>query len=163
MVRSKAYHCEVYARLVLEGIQQSDEPLAIRICENISLSQNVSNLIQFKEQRLAHNLECANLLGIPLLGQVHLTVPTLTNLCEDLEIALSQASPAFSQICTLPTKVFGQRLVVFSFWHLSGVLFLKLIETRLTNVYIAEQVIIVIEEIFSPSANTQFNANLKPT
>jgi hypothetical protein len=40
-------------------------------------------------------------------------------------------------------------------------LLLELIEARLANVYIAEQIVIVVEKIFDPSANTQLDADLK--
>ena len=48
----------------------------------------MSDFVQLEKQFLAHDLQSANFLGILLLREIYLTIATLTNLCENLEIAV---------------------------------------------------------------------------
>lgn len=80
----------------MEGVEQSNKPLALRICQNVTFRQYMSNLIQFEQQLLAHDLQRANFPGIFLLSKEDLSISTLTNLCKDLEIALPETNAALS-------------------------------------------------------------------
>lgn len=56
----------------------------------------MSDLIQFEQQALAHHLQRAYFLRISFLRQIDLSVAALTDLGEDLEIAMSQTSSPFA-------------------------------------------------------------------
>jgi hypothetical protein len=43
------FHRQIDLGVILEGIKQLDEPIALRGRENIALGENVSNLIQLEE------------------------------------------------------------------------------------------------------------------
>lgn len=74
----------------------------------------MSNLVQLEEQLLAHDLQCANLPGILLLGKENLTISTLSNLCKNLEIALTKTDSSLSEVGTLSSSIFlPDRVVCF--------------------------------------------------
>lgn len=108
----RSYHSQVNALLVLERIQQSHEPFALGVCQNIPLRQNMSDLIKLEEQLLAHDLERANLASVFLLCQEYLTISTLTDLSQNLKVPLTEADTALSQICALTTGIFMPQWVV---------------------------------------------------
>lgn len=84
-----AYHRKVDASIILESIQQSNKPVALRIGENVSLGEHMSNLVHLEQELLAHDLQSADLARIFLLRKIYLTIPTLTNLRENVEITIS--------------------------------------------------------------------------
>ena len=109
----------------------------------------MANLIQLEQQLLAHDLQRAHLSRVLLLGQVDLAVSTLTDLCENLEIAMSQLCSPLSQIGPLASEILGHERVVFVFgclWRL-GHARLELLCAALTLVHVAEEVEIVVEEV----------------
>jgi hypothetical protein len=61
----------------------------------------VSDFIQLEQQFLAHDLESADFARILLLGKIDLSIPTLSNLSEDLEVTMSKSRSAFPQVCSL--------------------------------------------------------------
>lgn len=73
-------HCEIDAAIVLKSIQQPDEPFALRVCEDISLGQNMPDLIHLKQQLLAHDFQRADFTCVFLLCQIDLTITPLTDL-----------------------------------------------------------------------------------
>jgi hypothetical protein len=90
------YHCKVYALVILEGVKQFDKPLAVSGGENISLCQDMSNFIQFEQKSLAHDFKRTNFSSIFLLRKIDLTIASLPNLREDLEIPVSKPSSSLS-------------------------------------------------------------------
>lgn len=107
------------------------------------------DLIQFEEQLLAHDLQSAYLTRVLLLRKVYLSVSTLSDLGQDLEVALTQSGAAFTQVCTLATEIPIQRRLIFfdrgrGRGRIGG---LELGLAVLAVVDIAEQVKVIIEEI----------------
>jgi hypothetical protein len=47
------------------------------------------------------------------LSQIDLTITTLSNLCEDLEVPVSETSATFAQISTLTAKILVHGSIVF--------------------------------------------------
>jgi hypothetical protein len=91
-----AYHCEINALLILESIEQSNQPFAVGCREDVAFCQDVSNLVQLKEQLLAHDFQGTDFAGVFLLSKIDLPVSTLSNLSENLKVAVSESRPAFS-------------------------------------------------------------------
>lgn len=143
------YHCEEDALLVLEGVKQADKPFTPGRGQNVTLREDVADFVELEQQLLAHDLQGAHFTRVLLLRQEDLTIATLANLCEDLEVALSQAGAALPQIGALPAQVFGQSLVVFVLGcgRRRGVLSLELLQAVLARVHVGEEVIVVVEEI----------------
>lgn len=56
----------------------------------------MSDFVQFEKKLLTHHLESTDFLGVFLFGQKDLPVATLSNLGEDLKVALAQPSSTFS-------------------------------------------------------------------
>jgi len=83
-----AHHSKVDAFVILKGVEQADQPLALSSGKDIALCQDVANLVQLEQQLLAHDLQSAHLTRVFLLGQVDLSIATLTDLCENLEVTL---------------------------------------------------------------------------
>ena len=71
----------------MERVEQPDKPLALRICQDITLCENVSNLIKLEEELLAHDLERAYFSRILLLCEEDLTVAALTDLGQNGEVS----------------------------------------------------------------------------
>lgn len=83
-----AHHRKVDALVVLKGVEQADQPLALSSGKDIALCQDVANLVQLEQQLLAHDLQSAHFTRILLLGQIDLSIATLADLCENLEVTL---------------------------------------------------------------------------
>ena len=86
---SGTYHCKVDASVILKSVEQADEPVALSVCKNVTLSEDVSNFVHLEEQLLAHDLQGAYLACILLRRKVDLAIATLANLGEDLEVTIS--------------------------------------------------------------------------
>src|SRR4051812_6967280 len=109
----------------------------------------MADLVQLEQQLLAHDLECAHLLSILLLGKKHLAVATLANLGQDLEVSLSQSDSPLAQIGAFPTCVFGPHLVICLLVRLFfGVLGLESSEAVLSRAYVGKKVKVVVEEVY---------------
>lgn len=72
----------------------------------------MADLVQLEKQFLAHNLQCADLARVLLLGQIDLSIASLTDLSEDLEVALPQARPSLAQIGALTTEILCKGIIV---------------------------------------------------
>lgn len=133
----------------MESIQQSDKPLTLCCSQNVTLSQNVANLVQLEQKRLAHDLQRTNFFGILFLSQEHLPIASLTNLGKDLKVTLPQTSASLAKIGALAAEVFREGFVVFGFGRLRRrrVLCLELVEAILAGVYVSEQVKIIVEKV----------------
>lgn len=70
------------------------------------------NLIKLEEELLAHNLQCADLPSILLLGEEDLAVTALTHLCKNLEITLAETNTALAEIGTLSPNIFLPHRIV---------------------------------------------------
>jgi len=95
------YHRQVDAPVVLKGVQQPNKPFALRRGQNIALRQDMSDLIELEQQILAHDFQRTDFACVLLLRQIHLTIATLTDLSENLEVSVSESSATLAQIGTL--------------------------------------------------------------
>ena len=84
-----AYHCQVDALFVLEGIKQLHEPFALRCCQDIPLCQNMSDFVQFEQKLLAHHFQCTDFPSILLRCEIDLPIAALPNLGKDLEVPMA--------------------------------------------------------------------------
>lgn len=109
----------------------------------------MADLIQLEEQFLAHDLQRAHLLGVLLLGQKHLTVATLTDLCEDLEVTLAKSHPSLSEISSFPTGILVPHLVVGVIIGRGrrGEFLFEGIEAILAITSVGEEVKVVVEKV----------------
>lgn len=108
------------------------------------------DLIQFEEQLFAHDFERANFSSIFLLCQVDLTVSTLANLGQYLEVAMSKSGASLSKICPFTTGVFGPGGVVgfwVGSWRLRIAIF-ELDQAILTTVNITQQIVVMIKKVY---------------
>jgi len=113
----------------------------------------MSNLIELEYQLLAHDLQGAHLSRILLLRKVDLSITTLPNLCEDLEITLTQADSTLSKVGTLASSIFLPQGVVCFFGRggRSRVFGLEMIESILTSTDVGQQIEVVVQEIYKTS------------
>ena len=145
----KGYHCEVYAFLVLKSVEQLHEPFTLCSCQDIPLCQDVPYFVQFEKQFLAHHLQCADLPRILLRCKVNLPVSTLTDLRQDLEVAVPKSRTSFSQVRSLSSQILLLRcFVLFSagLWWWRKLLF-EYDLTILTVMNIVEKIEVVIKEV----------------
>ena len=109
----------------------------------------MSDFIQLEQQFLAHDLERTNFSRILLLGQVHLSITTLANLSEDLEITMAQASSPFAEVGAFAAEVFVQGGAVF-FLRGGGGFWIAGFEgggAGLALMNVAEEVEVVVQEV----------------
>jgi hypothetical protein len=153
------HHRQVNALIILEGVEQSNQPLALRVGQDITLCKDVSNFIQFEEQLLAHNLQRTNFSGILLLGKEDLSISTLSNLRKDLEITLPETNPTLSEIGSLSANVLlPDRIVCFLGRGRRGREFsFEVLEAVLASADVRQEIEIVIKEVCRLSASGHIN------
>ena len=149
------FHSKIDLIVVLEGVEQFHEPLTFGRSENIPFGQNVSDLVQLEQQLLAHDLQRAHFTSVLLLSKENLTIPTLSNLGQNVEISMVKACAALAEMRSLSAKIFLQRRLIFGGRgsRRGRITSFKLCLTRLTIVHIAEKVKVVVEEIYRLSAD----------
>lgn len=108
------------------------------------------DFIELEQEFFAHDLQSADFAGVLLLGQVDLTVATLADLRENLEVAMPQPGAPLPQVCALATKILVQNLVVLLFRCIGrgGELRLERGETVLSVVDVGEKVIVIVQEVW---------------
>lgn len=110
----------------------------------------MSDLVKLEEKFLAHHLESANLSGVLLLSEEHLTIATLSDLCENLEVSLAKTNTTLSQVCTLSSSIFMPKRIVGLCWsnRRSRIFCLEMAETILTGTDICQEIEVVVEEVY---------------
>jgi hypothetical protein len=83
--------------LVLEGIEQLDQPRRLDVREDIPLHQHMLDLVHLGERPLSHLFERANLVGIRLAGEVDGSVTALADLRDDAELLDSKLGTALAE------------------------------------------------------------------
>lgn len=152
-------HRQVDLVIILEGIQKLDEPFALSGSQDVTLCENMPDLIQFEQQLLAHHLQRAHLARVLLLCQIHLSIATLADLRQDLEVVLAQTGPTLAQMRPFAAQVFEQRGLVFfgGCGGRIGIGGLELVVAGLAVVDVAEEVEVVVEEVFAESQNESWS------
>jgi hypothetical protein len=150
------YHGEVNALVILEGIEQSDEPLTLCIGQDITLRKNVSYLIQFEQQLFAHDLQGANFSSILLLRKEDLSVSALSNLSQDLEVSLAETNTTLPEVRPLPPDIFLPDGCVYFFGcsRRCRVFGFEVVEAVLAGTDIRQQIKVVVEEVCKSSAKS---------
>ena len=89
------------------------------------------------------------------MSKENLTIPTLSNLGQNVEISMVKACAALAEMRSLSAKIFLQRRLIFGRRGTRGgrITSFKLCLSRLTIVHIAEKVKVVVEEIYRLSAD----------
>jgi len=143
------HHSKIDTLVILESVEQAYEPLALSSGQDVALCQDVADLVQLEQQLLAHDLQGADFTCVLLLGQVHLSITTLADLREDLEVALPQPSASLAEVGTLAAQVLCEGIVVFFFGSFGRrrVLGLELGETVLAGMDVGKEVVVVVEEV----------------
>lgn len=110
----------------------------------------MSDFVELEEELLAHDLESTDLSGVFFLREVDLTIATLADLGKNLEVTMPESSPAFAQICALAAEVLRQVCIVLVSGSCRGiwVVLVKCVNALLSVVNIAQQVVVIIEEIY---------------
>jgi hypothetical protein len=75
-------HGKVNMIPVLESIQQPDQPGRLCRSQDVSLHENVLDLVHLGQSGFLHLLERADLSCVGLSGEVDGSVASLTDLCE---------------------------------------------------------------------------------
>lgn len=144
-------HGKIDTLVILERVEQSNKPLTLRRGKNIAFCQDMANLVELEQQLLAHHLQSTNFACVLFLGQKDLSISSLANLCEDLEIALSKPDSSFSKIGTFSAGVFvphlSMVLLVGLWWR--WIFGLEGCQTLLSGPDIGKEIEVVIEEICS--------------
>lgn len=106
----------------------------------------MANFVQLEQQLLAHDLQRANLFGILLLGQEYLTIATLTDLCKDLKVALSESHPSLAEIGSLSASVLVPHVGEGLFVGIrgKGIFGLESVESILAVANVGEEVEVVV-------------------
>jgi hypothetical protein len=109
----------------------------------------VADLIELEEHPLAHDLQRTHLLGVLFLREVHLSVPALSDLGQDLKVTVTKPSSTLSEVGSFATEVLVQSCSVDLGRCVGGrrVLFMKLMESVLTCVDVAQKIEIMIQEV----------------
>jgi hypothetical protein len=141
------FHRQIDLLIVLEGVEQSHQPLRLRSSQDISLRQDMSHLIQLEQQFLPHDFQRADLPSVSLLCQVDLTITTLTDLREDLEVAMSKACAALSESLVFSGKMV--RSLGFECCRVCdcGQLLVDSCIARLSIANVREEIVVVVEEV----------------
>lgn len=109
----------------------------------------MADLIQLEQKRLAHDLQSAHFFCILLLRQEDLPIASLTDLCEDLKVALPQPSASLAQIGALAAEILCQSVVVLGLggfgWF--GTARLELVQAILALVDICKEIEVVVQEV----------------
>lgn len=98
-------HREVDVLRILERVEQTNEPGCLRGGEDVTLDEDVTDLVHLGQRALAHLLECADLARVPFSCQVDLAVATLTDLDDDVEGIDAELRSPFAQEDTLTSTV----------------------------------------------------------
>lgn len=106
----------------------------------------MSDLVKLEEQLLAHDLERAHLPGLFVLSQEHLSISTLPNLGQHLEITLPQSRTALPQRDALTAGETGPGGPVF-FGIEVLVRLLPFLSATATGVDVGDEVVVVVVEI----------------
>lgn len=104
-------HGKVDVFLVLESVEETYEPRSLDGGENVSLDENMLDLVHLGKSTLAHLLESAHLIGVRLAGEIHRAVATLADLSDDAELINAELCTAFAEKYSLTSivalKLFG--------------------------------------------------------
>ena len=90
---------------ILESIQQPDQPRCLDSGQNISLYQNVFDLVHFRESTFSHLFEGTNLVGVGFASQVYRAIPTLTDLSNDAKLVDTKLGAALAEKNSLSSIV----------------------------------------------------------
>jgi len=158
------HHSKIDTLVILESVEQAYEPLALSSGQDVALCQDVADLVQLEQQLLAHDLQGADFTCVLLLGQVHLSITTLADLREDLEVALPQPSASLAEVGTLAAQVLCEGIVVFFFGSFGRrrVLGLELGETVLAGMDVGKEVVVVVEEVCISGQSCRSVSGQKP-
>lgn len=109
----------------------------------------MTHFVQLEQQLLTHDLQGTHLFRVLLLSQVHLSISALSDLREDLEVALPQTCPPLAQVGPFTAKILCEGIIILSVgsggrWRIYG---LELRKAILSGVYVSKKVIVVVEEV----------------
>lgn len=109
----------------------------------------MSYLIQLEEKLFAHNLQSTDLLRVSFGCKIDLSVATLADLGEDLEVAVTESGSSFAEICPFPSKILALCCFIFFCgcfrWRRDARLEHGL--SAVTIVDIAEEIEIMVQEV----------------
>ena len=83
--------------VVLERVQQSDQPGRLDRTQDVPLDKDVLDLVHLRERALAHLFERAHLVRIGFTGEVDRAVPALTDLRDDAELVDAELGTALAE------------------------------------------------------------------
>ena len=131
----------------MKRVQQLHKPFTFRRRQDVSLGQDVSDLVKFEEQLFAHDLQGTDLPGVLLLRQVYLAIATLTDLGQDLEVALSKSRPSLAEVRALPTQPLRFRSIIVGARPRIWIALVELLGPRFALAHVIEKVKVMIEKV----------------
>lgn len=99
--------------LVLERVQQSDQPRGLDSSKDIPLHQDVLHLVHLCQCTLSHLFEGADLVGIGFASEVDGTVAALTDLRNDTELLYSKLGSSLTEHNSLASAVRRELFGIF--------------------------------------------------
>jgi hypothetical protein len=105
-------HGKIDTLVILERVQQPNQPLALGCGQDVPFRKNVPDFIQLEQQLLAHDLQSTHLPGILLLCKEDLPITSLANLRQDLEISLAKSDTPLSKIGPFSSSILLPQLIV---------------------------------------------------
>lgn len=108
------------------------------------------DFIQFEQELLAHDFQGTDFSGVLFSGKVHLSVATLTDLGEDLEVSMAESRATLPEICSFSAQILVScRFVLFcrSGWR-SWKLGIEECFTTLAVVHVTQEIKVMVQEIY---------------
>ena len=141
------YHGKIYAAVVLECIEELNQPVALGRRQDVTLGENVPDFVELEEQLLAHDLQRAHLSRVLLLRKIHLAIAALADLGQDLEVVLAKSGPPLPQLCALASEPLGLGAFVLGSRCGDGVAVMELPRTGFALGDVVEKVKVVVKKV----------------
>lgn len=111
----------------------------------------MADLVKLEEELLTHDLESAHLTGVLLLSKKDLAIATLTDLCQDLEVAVAKSHASLAKVGSLASRVFSPHLAMSLLVGLGGlgIFGLESSQSILSRANVGEKIKVIIEEVWT--------------
>lgn len=134
--------------LVLKSIKQTNQPSTRGCGEYVSLCENMSDFVQFKQYTFAHYFQRTDFAGILFLRQENLSISTLAYLCKYLEVSAPQFRASFTEIGAFSPAVFSPPTFIVGLLEISKLL-TELFSPFPSEMDIGEKIQIIIQKVCS--------------
>lgn len=107
------------------------------------------DLIHLEQQLLTHNLQGADLLGVALLREVNLSIASLSNLSENLEVSIPKTGPPFPEVGSFLSQILFVSCFVLDIFGCRGFanIVMEICRASLAVVDVTKKIKVVVEEV----------------